>query len=110
MRLMLTMVAAALAAVLPVAATAEQQITDFRLDNGMEVVVIEDHRAQVVTQMVWYRVGSADGIRCDTDGNIWSSAGWVGACSIESDILSPSGRVPKGCGQDPQRRKAGGGA
>jgi gluconolactonase len=22
--------------------------------------------------------GQADGIRCDTDGNIWSSAGWVG--------------------------------
>ena len=23
--------------------------------------------------------GLADGIRCDTDGNVWSSAGWVGA-------------------------------
>jgi len=32
----------------------------FTLDNGMEVVVIPDHRAPVVTQMVWYRVGSAD--------------------------------------------------
>lgn len=36
------------------------EVTDFTLDNGMEVVVIEDHRAPVVVNMVWYRVGSAD--------------------------------------------------
>ncbi|RXV62653.1 peptidase M16 [Roseovarius sp. A46] len=35
-------------------------VTNFTLDNGMEVVVIEDHRAPAVTQMVWYRAGSAD--------------------------------------------------
>ncbi len=35
-------------------------VTSFTLDNGMEVVVIEDHRAPVVVHMVWYRVGSAD--------------------------------------------------
>lgn len=35
-------------------------ITTYMLDNGMEVVVIEDHRAPVVTHMVWYRVGAAD--------------------------------------------------
>lgn len=32
----------------------------FTLDNGLDVVVIEDRRAPVVTQMIWYRVGSAD--------------------------------------------------
>lgn len=32
----------------------------FKLDNGLEVVLLEDHRAPVVTHMVWYRVGSAD--------------------------------------------------
>jgi zinc protease len=36
------------------------QITHFTLANGLEVVVIPDHRAPVVTHMVWYRVGSAD--------------------------------------------------
>jgi zinc protease len=36
------------------------QITHFTLSNGLEVVVIPDHRAPVVTHMVWYRVGSAD--------------------------------------------------
>ncbi|MGI9422069.1 MAG: M16 family metallopeptidase [Hyphomicrobiaceae bacterium] len=30
------------------------------LDNGLQVVVIPDHRAPVVTHMVWYRVGAAD--------------------------------------------------
>ena len=30
------------------------------LANGMEVVVIEDHRAPVVAHMVWYKVGAAD--------------------------------------------------
>lgn len=32
----------------------------FTLTNGLQVVVIEDHRAPVVTQMIWYHVGSAD--------------------------------------------------
>ncbi len=32
----------------------------FMLDNGMQVVVIPDHRVPAVTQMVWYKVGSAD--------------------------------------------------
>ncbi|MDZ4734931.1 MAG: pitrilysin family protein [Rhodospirillaceae bacterium] len=34
--------------------------TVFTLDNGLQVVVVENHRAPVVTHMVWYRVGSAD--------------------------------------------------
>jgi zinc protease len=41
------------------AATAEE-VTTFMLDNGMEVVVIEDDRAPVVVHMLWYKVGSAD--------------------------------------------------
>jgi zinc protease len=41
-------------------AMADEQVTHFTLDNGMDVVVIEDHRAPVVVHMVWYRAGSAD--------------------------------------------------
>jgi zinc protease len=33
---------------------------EFTLKNGMQVAVIPDHRAPVVTHMVWYRVGAAD--------------------------------------------------
>jgi zinc protease len=36
------------------------RISDFKLANGLEVVVIPDHRAPVVTHMIWYKAGSAD--------------------------------------------------
>jgi len=39
---------------------AQNRATEFKLSNGMDVVVIPDHRAPVVTHMVWYRVGAAD--------------------------------------------------
>jgi len=32
----------------------------FTLENGLQVIVIANHRAPVVTHMVWYRVGAAD--------------------------------------------------
>ncbi|HWG04683.1 MAG TPA: pitrilysin family protein [Beijerinckiaceae bacterium] len=44
----------------PAPRTGGPDVTDFKLENGMEVVVIPDHRAPVVTHMVWYRNGSAD--------------------------------------------------
>ncbi|MGV6811263.1 MAG: M16 family metallopeptidase [Brevirhabdus sp.] len=42
------------------AVLAADNVTTFELDNGMQAVVIEDHRAPVVVHMVWYRVGAAD--------------------------------------------------
>jgi zinc protease len=48
---------------LPAAAFGQEQsgkVTDFMLENGMQVVVVEDHRAPVVQHMLWYRAGSAD--------------------------------------------------
>ena len=52
----------AAAVLLPAAVAAETsgKVTDFMLDNGMQVVVVEDHRAPVVQHMLWYRAGSAD--------------------------------------------------
>jgi zinc protease len=41
-------------------AAAQPLAETFTLNNGLQVVVIPDHRAPVVTHMVWYRVGSAD--------------------------------------------------
>lgn len=41
-------------------AAANSNVSSFTLENGMRGVVIEDHRAPVVTHMVWYRVGAAD--------------------------------------------------
>jgi zinc protease len=35
-------------------------VTEFTLDNGIQVIVIEDHRAPVVMHAIGYRVGGAD--------------------------------------------------
>jgi len=42
------------------ATTTSQPPASFTLGNGMQVVVIPDHRTPVVTEMIWYKVGSAD--------------------------------------------------
>jgi len=49
-----------LLAPMPAAWALKLDVTRFELKNGMKVVVIPDHRAPVVTHMVWYSVGSAD--------------------------------------------------
>src|ERR1700752_4599624 len=50
---------------LPAGVLAQTTVTSdppasFTLPNGLQVVVIPDHRTPVVTQMIWYKVGSAD--------------------------------------------------
>ena len=52
--------AAVLAAAFAVPASAEQKVADYKLTNGLELVVIPDHRAPVITHMIWYKVGAAD--------------------------------------------------
>ncbi len=60
---MIRRIACVVATVLGVSGAAfanDAMVTTFTLTNGMDVVVVEDHRAPVVQQMVWYRAGSAD--------------------------------------------------
>ena len=61
---MLRRIALTLVATLTVALTstvqAAENVTEFFLENGMQVVVIEDHRSPAVVHMVWYRAGAAD--------------------------------------------------
>lgn len=35
------------------------QVSEFMLDNGLRLIVKEDHRAPVVVSQVWYKVGSS---------------------------------------------------
>jgi len=52
-----------LAVLLPVSPAAAEKIFNaesFTLDNGLKVVVIPNHRAPVVTHMIWYKFGGAD--------------------------------------------------
>jgi len=59
-------IAAWLAALLIAAATdspvgaQDTKVFQFALQNGLSVLVVPDHRAPIVTQMLWYRVGATD--------------------------------------------------
>jgi zinc protease len=44
----------------PARAAAGPEVASFTLSNGLQVVVVPDHRAPVVTHMIWYKVGAAD--------------------------------------------------
>ena len=59
-KILMLVLALAGAAVSPARAAAGPEVTDFTLSNGLEVVVVPDHRAPVVTHMIWYKVGAAD--------------------------------------------------
>lgn len=51
------------------AAPAQAKMFDadtFTLANGLQVVVLPNHRAPIATQMVWYKVGAADETRGKT--------------------------------------------
>lgn len=39
---------------------AAEKVTTFTLENGLQAVVLEDHRAPVVVHMLWYKAGAAD--------------------------------------------------
>ena len=92
--------AAALAfAWLPTAATAAgPDVAHFTLANGLEVVVIPDHRTPVVTHMVWYRVGAAD----ETAGQVRPRP-----FPRTSDVQGHRARTRKGCSRRSSRPSAG---
>ena len=48
-----------LAAPLPGLA-AEPQVHEYKLDNGLKILVQEDHRAPAVVSQVWYKVGASN--------------------------------------------------
>ena len=44
----------------PAAAQERIEYEDYRLDNGLRVILVEDHSAPIATVNVWYNVGSAN--------------------------------------------------
>jgi zinc protease len=67
-------------------ARAEPSVSTFSLANGMQVVVIPDHRVPVVTHMVWYRAGAAD--------DPWGSSGI--AHFLEHLMFKSTGKIKSG--------------
>jgi gluconolactonase len=65
-----------------------------RIRNGRQFVSMELNG----------KAGFADGIRCDTDGNIWASSGWVGDGYDGVQVFAPDGtrigmiKLPEICG------------
>jgi gluconolactonase len=73
------------------------------LKNGREFCSMELEMKQPNGATV-KKAGFADGIRCDTDGNVWASAGWVGAGYDGVHVFAPDGKrigqilLPEICG------------
>ena len=59
-RILMVVLALAGAAAGSLHAAVAADVSHFTLSNGLEVVVVPDHRAPVVTHMIWYKVGAAD--------------------------------------------------
>ncbi len=58
-RLLAALLVAALVPGLALASASRWPVSETQLDNGMTVIVREDHRAPVVVSQVWYAVGSS---------------------------------------------------
>jgi zinc protease len=52
--------------IMPAVVFADTDIQEFKLDNGLRLIVQEDHRAPVVVSQVWYRAGSLDEVNGKT--------------------------------------------
>ena len=50
----------------------EKKLSNGREFASMKLTMVDEHGMKVE------KAGFADGIRCDVDGNVWASAGWVG--------------------------------
>jgi len=44
----------------PTTPAAEEAVTEATLDNGLRILVLEDHRSPIATIQTWYKVGSRD--------------------------------------------------
>ena len=51
---------------MPITVFAAISVQEFKLDNGLKLVVQEDHRSPVVVSQVWYRAGSIDEVNGKT--------------------------------------------
>lgn len=52
--------------IMPLTAFANAAVEEFKLDNGLKLIVQEDHRSPVVVSQVWYRAGSLDEVNGKT--------------------------------------------
>lgn len=51
---------------MPITVFAQSAIQEYKLSNGLKIIVQEDHRSPVVVSQVWYRAGSIDEVNGKT--------------------------------------------
>ncbi|MDP1659440.1 MAG: pitrilysin family protein [Methylotenera sp.] len=51
---------------MPITVFAQSAIQEYKLNNGLKIIVQEDHRSPVVVSQVWYRAGSIDEVNGKT--------------------------------------------
>jgi zinc protease len=71
-------------------ATAAPEVAHYTLENGLELVVLPDHRTPVVTHMIWYKVGAAD----ETPGKS-GLAHFLEHLMFKGTAKNPAGRFSK---------------
>lgn len=64
-------------------------VDEKKLKNGREFASMK-LTLQLENGRTFERAGFADGIRCDVDGNVWASAGWVGAGYDGVHVFEPN--------------------
>ena len=69
-------------------AVADTAVVQGHLDNGLDIVVIPDHRAAIVTHMIWYRNGSAD----DPSGKS-GIAHFLEHLMFKGTVKNPAGKI-----------------
>ena len=68
------------------AAADKSDVTEVMLDNGMKILIKQDHRAPVVVAQVWYRIGSS-----------YEPDGITGVSHVlEHMMFKGTGKYPKG--------------
>ena len=78
----------------------------FTLDNGLQVVLVENHRVPAVVQMVWYKVGAADeprgksGIAHFLEHLMFKGTGTVAPGAFSRIVARHGGRDNAFTGQD----------
>lgn len=97
---------AALGILLPLTALAGVNIQEFKLSNGLRIIVQEDHRSPVVVSQVWYRAGSLDEVNGKTgvahvlEHMMFKGTKKVGPGQFSRLIAAAGGRENAFTGQD----------
>jgi gluconolactonase len=64
---------------------------DIRIYDVVDGTSLRNGKRFISTELAGKGAGLADGMRADTDGNIWAACGWVGAGYDGVHVFSPEG-------------------